>query len=126
MRTIITSLLLAGAALTAITAEASAQTRHRTYVLAANDLNSLPLTVNRRSWLDPGNSAPNGSGGPAYMAATTQFAQTPDHVFAPDKFGNSALPGQPYVPGRTVPVVSFVTTPNGDAYVDNVLHYQPY
>ena len=125
MRAIITSLLLAGVAITAVASDASAQGRHRTYVYAANDLNSLPLTVNRRSWLDPGNAAPNGNGGPAYMTATTQFAKTPDHIYAPDKFGNSALPGQPYVPGRSVPVVSFVTTPDGGGYVDNVLHYQP-
>jgi hypothetical protein len=125
MRAVITSLLLAGVATAALSGPVSAQGRKHAYVVAQNDLNSLPLTVNRRSWLDPGNSAPNGSGGPAYMTATTQFAKTPDQIYAPDRFGNSALPGQPYVPGRTVPVVSFSTTPAGGYYVDNVLHYQP-
>ncbi len=127
MRAIITSLLLAGVAVAGVASGASAQGRHHTYVMAANDLNSLPLTVNRRSWLDPGNSAPAGGGnGPAYMQATTaEFAKTPDRIYAPDKFGNSALPGQPYVPGRSVPVVSFSTTPAGGYDVDNVLHYQP-
>lgn len=125
MRAIITSLVLAGVAVTGFAADASAKDRHHAYVYAANDLNSLPLTVNRRSWLDPGNAAPAGSGGPAYVSATTEFAKTPDQIYAPDKFGNAALPGQPYVPGRTVPVVSFSTTPEGGYYVDNVLHYQP-
>jgi hypothetical protein len=126
MRSTITSLLLAGVALIGVGASASAQGRHHPYTYAANDLSSLPLTVNRRSWLDPGNSAPTGgSSGPAYVSASTQFAGSPDHVYAPDKFGNSALQGQPYVPGRTVPVVSFVTTPNGAGYVEDVLHYQP-
>ena len=127
MRAILTSILLASVAITGLAYDASAQGRKRTYVVAdADNLNSLPLTVNRRSWLDPGNSVPSGgAGGPAYVTASTQFAKTEDRVFAPDRFGNASLPGQPYVPGRTVPVVSFSTTPDGHAYVDNVLHYQP-
>ena len=126
MHKIITSLLLAGVAITGLVTDASAQGRRHTYIVAANDLDSLPLTVNRRSWLDPGNAVQGGASGPAYMSASTpQFARTPDHYYAPDKFGNSALQGQPYVPGRSVPVVSFSTTPDANVYVDNVLHYQP-
>lgn len=135
MRNILTAIVLAGVAVTAVTADASAQTRRRARVLDrtllaqdTSSLNSLPLTVNRRSWLDPGNSvAKGGANGPSYVTATTaQFAKTQDKIFAPDKFGNDTLQGQPYVPGRTLPVVSFSTAPNGAVLVDNVYHYQPY
>ena len=125
MRTIIT-LLLAGVAVAAISTDASAQ-RRRTYVEAydTSSLNSLPLTVNRRSWLDSGNAIQSGSTGPSYVAASTGFARTQDRMFS-DKFGNSTFREAPYIPARSTPIVSFSTTPGGNVIVDNVYHYQPY
>lgn len=130
MRTPPSSLLLAGVAALLVglsaSGEATAKPRHhRVTVVAENDIQSLPLTVNRRSWLDPGNAAPAGGGvGPSYVQATGSLARTIDRTYT-DKFGNSIDRGAPYVPGRPVPVVSFETLPNGGYDVDNVLHYQP-
>lgn len=127
MRKTIVSLLLAGVAITAVAADASAQSRRRvqTYdaggqTYDAGGISSLPLTVNRRSWLDPGPVAPRGTG-TNYVAASTEFNKTQDRIFAPDGFGNDVIRGQPYVPGRSVPIIEFSTTPNGRAYVDNVI-----
>lgn len=129
---LVASLLLAGVAVVAVTADGSAQTSRRKIVRAqapryqaASGIESLPLTVNRRSWLDPGPVAPKGSG-TAYVAASTQFAKSQDQIFAPDKFGNSEIIGQPYVPGRTVPLAEFSTYPNGAVTLDNVLGPQNY
>jgi hypothetical protein len=132
MRNTIIACTIAGLALSLSAAGASAQVRHRHHapaiIVAQNDdIQSLPLTVNRRSWLDPGNSAPSGTSGPAYLQASTpNYGHSVESYSQREKFGNAALPGAPYVPGRPVPVVSFETTPDGQAYVDNVLHYQPY
>ncbi len=128
MRNILTAILVGGVALAAVATDASAQRRRVVPVVEADAGGSIPLTVNRRSWLDPGNSvSKGGASGPAYVSANTaEFSKTQDKIFAPDNFGNSALPGQPYVPGRSVPVVSFSTAPNGAVIVDNVYHYQPY
>ncbi|MGD0634571.1 MAG: hypothetical protein ABSA13_09890 [Beijerinckiaceae bacterium] len=124
MRTTIISLFVAGVAISLCAANASAETaapkvhRHHhapRYVRVGNE--ALPLTVNKRSFLDPGPVAPV-TGGPAYLTANTIFLKTPDQITSPDKFGNSELQGQPYVPGRTVPVAEFATGPNvGDLFV---------
>jgi hypothetical protein len=136
MRTTIATLLLASAALSIAGMGASAQTRRhhavRSQTIEAYDtssLNSLPLTVNRRSWLDSGNVVHSGStslGGQSYMAASTQFNKTPDRVYAPDTFGNDVMTGQPYVPGRSVHLVEFSSLPNGGATLDNVIGRQNY
>lgn len=125
MHKITVSLLLAGAASAAFASGASAQRRRVAQTYDTSSISSLPLTVNRRSWLDPGPVAPRGTG-TNYVAANTQFNKTPDRVFAPDGFGNDVFKGQPYIPGRSVAVVEFSTTPNGRAYVDNVLGPQNY
>lgn len=52
-----------------------------------------PLTVNRRSWLDSGNVVPVGTG-QSYISSNTTL-HTPVYAsFAPDRFGQSTLPGQ--------------------------------
>ena len=129
---LIASLLLAGVAVVAVTVDGSAQVRRHRVVRGPSRVGasswgcvSLPRTVNGRSWLDPGPVAPQGTG-TAYVAASTQFARTQDRIFSPDKFGNDVIVGQPYVPGRTVPVVEFSTYPNGAATVDNVIGPQNY
>ncbi len=125
MRTLIISAVAAGVAIAGFSAEASAQTRrHRIATVTDTGISeSIPLTVNRRSWLDPG---PSVAKGPNYVTATTQFHRDQEQIINPDRFGNDVLQGQPYVPGRTVPVVEFSTTPAGHVVVDNTLGYQNY
>ena len=125
MRNTIVSGLVAALALSSFAADASAQGRRHVVQTFGTDINAIPLTVNRRSWLDPGPVAPKGTG-TNYVAASTEFNKTPDQVFAPDKFGNASLPGQPYVPGRSQPVVEFSTTPSGGVVVANELLPQNY
>jgi hypothetical protein len=123
MRTTIIPLLVAGVAISlcaAASAETVAPKLHRHHHVVRHipaDNEALPLTVNKRSFLDPGPVAPV-TGGPAYLTANTIYLKTPDQITTPDRFGNSELPGQPYVPGRTVPVGEFATGPNpGDLFV---------
>ncbi len=119
------SLLLAGLAVSAVTTDALAQKRRRAPSLPPAqtlDGEAIPLTVNRRSWLDPGNAvSTTQNSGPSYIASNTIFNKTQDRIFAPDGFGNDVIQGQPYVPGRTQPVVEFSSLPNGSTVVDNVL-----
>ena len=118
-------LLTASLAATAVTTDAFAAKRHPLRALPVAtviDGDAIPLTVNRRSWLDPGNAVSTTQGaGPSYIAANTVFNKTQDRIFAPDKFGNDVIQGQPYVPGRTQPVVEGSTLPDGRVVVDNVL-----
>ena len=125
MRTIVVSILAVGLAFAA--SEASAKPRHRQPAPQMDDgqTHELPLTVNRRSFLDPGPAVPTGSR-QNYVSANTIFNRTEDRIRDPDKFGNDTLQGQPYVPGRTVPVAEFATGPNiGDLYSGPILGFQP-
>jgi hypothetical protein len=126
MNKTIVCLLATACAVSAFSADASARPKHhRAKVVAtfgdADVSDSIPLTVNRRSWLDPGPVAPAGTGNKYVTANTGQFIQTPIDVQSPDRFGRDALPGQPYVPGRSYPVVEFSTTPNGRVDIANEL-----
>jgi hypothetical protein len=67
-----------------------------------------PLTVNKRSFLDPGPVVPVGTES-AYMVQNTYFARTPDQNFARSKFGNEALPQPLEVPGPSRPIYEFET-----------------
>jgi hypothetical protein len=67
-----------------------------------------PLTVNRRSWLDPGNVVPQGTAD-RYVAASTTFEQTPDQIYFPSRFHEDVLPQPLYPTGRPSPVVEFWT-----------------
>ncbi len=127
MRTIVVSILALGLAASLAASDASAKPRHRKPAPQMDDgqVHELPLTVNRRSFLDPGPAVPAGSQ-QNYVSANTIFNRTEDRIRDPDKFGNDTLQGQPYVPGRTVPVAEFATGPNiGDLYSGPILGYQP-
>lgn len=130
MRKTIVSATFAVLAVTAFNTDASAQTRHRkpraaAPVLAASpDLgSSIPLTVNRRSWLDSGNTVSSRGGyGPSYVAANTIYNKTQDQIFDPGYFGNSTVnQGPPYVPGRSQPIVEGSLPASGRPIIDNVL-----
>lgn len=81
---------------------------HRHYVNAPGEDLRPPLTVSKRSFLDPGPVVPVGSES-AYMVQNTYFARTPDQNFARSKFGNEALPQPLEVPGRPAPILQFET-----------------
>ena len=106
--------ILVAAAL-AVPTMASAKAKHRVVhhyrqpaPVMVYQSNQPPLTVNRRSWLDPGNVVPVGSES-RYVAATTYFAQTPDQAYFPSRFHEDAMPRPLYVPGNMTPLVTFST-----------------
>lgn len=114
--TALVSIGVALAALVAANAAASAKPRHHHHYrhLAHNAAMvrgaQVPLTVNRRSWLDPGPLAPAGATGPAYMAQSTYFRQTPDEQYFPSRFHEDNLPRPLYVPGGSMtPLITFST-----------------
>ncbi len=134
MRAFIVGIMLTGAAIGGFVSDAAAKPKKHAAKaqavssLDASGLNSVPLTVNRRSWLDSGNAVSSSSngGGQAYLAASTEFNRTEDRIIDPDKFGNDVIKGQPYVPGRSVAVVDFDTERNGKPHVDDFLGEQNY
>ncbi len=134
MRALVMGILLVGAAAGGFASDASAKPKKHVVKARQLDafdvsgLNGVPLTVNRRSWLDSGNTVRSDSnnGGQAYIAASTEFNQTEDRIIDPDKFGNDVIRGQPYVPGQSVAVVEFDTQPNGTPHFDGVLGAQNY
>ncbi|WP_374305485.1 hypothetical protein [Methylocella sp.] len=103
-------LLLAAAALTASAVSAGAQTKHRRQtspvVAVANE--APPLTVNKRSFLDPGPVAPVGSMS-RYMTSQTTLNQLPNQVAQRSKYGNETLPRRFETPGRPSPIFEFDT-----------------
>jgi hypothetical protein len=109
------TIVFVAAAFAALTATASAQTQtqtqvrtHRSRVATTYYGERPPLTVNRRSFLDPGPAVPVGSMS-NYVTANTIFNRTPDQNFARSKFGNETLPWPLEVPGRPSPLVEFET-----------------
>ncbi|MGH6852036.1 MAG: hypothetical protein ACREDJ_02330 [Methylocella sp.] len=106
------SIVLAAAALAAFTAGANAQTkphhRHRPQVAQRYPGERPPLTVNRRSFLDPGPVVPVGSMS-NYVTANTIFNRTPDQVFDKSAFGNELLPAPLEIPARAGPLIQFET-----------------
>ncbi len=127
MRTMVVSLLAASVAVSLGAFDASAKPRHHHVApqYVDEETHELPLTVNRRSFLDPGPVAPVGTGN-NYMTANTINNKTQDRIRNPDGFGNDVFQGQPYVPGRSVPVAEFATGPNvGEVYSGPILGYQP-
>ncbi len=105
-------LVLAAAVLTALAANANAQTvRHRHHpprVAQQYAGERPPLTVNRRSFLDPGPIAPAGSM-TNYIAQNTYYSRTPDQYFLKGQFGNEVLPQPLEVPGRPQPIIEWET-----------------
>lgn len=113
--TALVSIGLALAALVAANAAAVAKPRHHHHYRhvapngAMNSVQQAPLTVNKRSWLDPGPLAPVGSVGPNYVAEGTYFSQTPDEKYFPSRFHEDAMPRPLYVPGTMTPLFTFST-----------------
>jgi hypothetical protein len=111
------TLIAAAAAMMAVTTSASAQTdrlrRHHRFVAAQYSYERPPLTVNKRSFLDPGPVVPVGSMS-NYVTMNTVFHQTPDQNFARSEFGNEVLPGPLSVPGRPSPLIELVAPPYPD------------
>jgi hypothetical protein len=123
MRTTFISLLVAGVAISLGAPGASAETagpqvhkhHHAVPHYVRDTSEALPLTVNRRSFLDPGPAVPVGSEN-AYVSANTIYVKTPDQVSNTARFGNSTLMSTPDV-GHAAPVAEFATGPNvGDLY----------
>ena len=103
------SLLAAFAAMPTVAAAKPARHHARAHVVRRA---APPLTVHRRSFLDPGNVVPVGTGS-NYMTDNTIFIQTPDQNFARSKFGNETLPGPFDLPGRQQPIFEFSTGGGG-------------
>ena len=113
-------LVVAAAALATFTANASAQTtthrhhprvverHHHPHVAVQYIDERPPLTVNRRSFLDPGPVVPVGSMS-SYMTENTFFNRTPDQYFLKSEFGNEVRPQPLEVPGRAEPIIEWET-----------------
>lgn len=109
------SAFLVASALTMVATAASAQTQprhnsqHRKHVTPVVYQDERPpLTVNKRSFLDPGPVVPVGSMS-NYVTANTIFNRTPDQTFARSKFGNEELPWPLEIPARSGPLIEFET-----------------
>jgi hypothetical protein len=104
------SIVLAAAlpALAAANVQAKPRPRHYPQVAERYRGERPPLTVNRRSFLDPGPAVPVGSMS-NYVTANTIFNLTPDQIFARSAFGNELLPQPLEIPVRAAPVIEFET-----------------
>ncbi len=83
--------------------------RHHGHVYVYRD-SRPPITVNKRSWLDPGPVVQPGTT-ENYMTQNTVLNQTPDQVNYRSRFGNETLPRRFDLPGRPQPVATFWTPP---------------
>jgi len=111
----ITSLSVAAvAAMCVFASGASAATKtphHRTHQnMSVYNVPRPPLTVTKRSWLDPGQVVPQGSM-QDYVTENTIFNQTPDQAYYRSRFGNETLPRRFDLPGRPEPLAEFWTPP---------------
>jgi len=82
--------------------------RYNTVQMAREANERPPLTVNRRSFLDPGPVVPVGSLN-NYVTANTIFNRTPDQSFQRSRFGNENIPAPLEVPGRDAYVLRFAS-----------------
>jgi hypothetical protein len=85
--------------------------RHLVPVVAEYGTRQPPLTVNSRSWLDPGPVVPQGYM-ERYVQGATVLNLTQDQMVT-DRFGNGTLPRRFDPPGKPGPVFEF-WTPRGD------------
>jgi hypothetical protein len=105
------SIAFAAIAVAAVIGPASAQTkahRHQPPIAVAHSNERPPLTVNRRSFLDPGPVVPVGSMS-SYVTANTIFNRTQDQIAQRSLYGNELLPWPLEVPGRSQPIYEFET-----------------
>ncbi len=102
------TLLLAATALAATAGAAAAQSKRQRAQeqRAPYAAEQPPLTVNKRSFLDPGPVVPVGSMS-RYMASETIFARTPDQTAHRSLYGNETLPAPLEVPGRPQPILTW-------------------
>src|SRR2546425_12722177 len=105
-------IVLAAAPLATFPAAANAQAkprpRHSAQVAERYYAERPPLTVTKRSFLDPGPAVPVGSMS-NYVTASTIFNRTPDQIFARSAFGNELLPWPLEIPARAGPLIEFET-----------------
>ena len=97
---LVLSAVLAAAAAAALLSDAQAQTRRRAVF--------VPPVIHGRSFLDSGPQAPVGSQSNYVLLSTTLNAPI-YRSFAPDSYGQSALPSRFNNPGRAQPVARFFT-----------------
>jgi hypothetical protein len=101
--------VLTAAALAAASPSVSAQTKakqKRSPVVAHYAGEAPPLTVKRRSFLDPGPVVPVGSMS-NYVTVSTVLSRTQDQTFKRSYFGNESLPAPLEIPARTEPLIVF-------------------
>jgi hypothetical protein len=112
MRPITALSLAAAAAMSLVASGASAATKTHHHRMPPNAIvyndPRPPLTVNKRSWLDPGPVVPQGTM-QNYVTENTTFNQTPDQADYRSRFGNETLPRELYPTGRPEPLVEFET-----------------
>lgn len=120
LRTLHTSaiLVLTAAALAVASATASAQPQSRTKPrrspLVEQYANMAPpITVKKRSFLDPGPVVPVGSMS-NYVTVSTIFNRTEDQTFKKSLYGNEALPAPLEIPARAQPLVVFEPLDTGN------------
>jgi hypothetical protein len=97
-----------GALASAPAALAAHKHRHHPAATVVYSSDQPPLTVNKRSWLDPGNGVSQGSE-QNYVTASTGFNQTPDQAYYPSRFHEDFLPRPLYPTGKPQPLVEFWT-----------------
>jgi hypothetical protein len=103
----IATLVLAAVAVAAAAASAQTKAKQRRSPLVEQYANQAPpITVKKRSFLDPGPVVPVGSLS-NYVTATTVFNRTEDQTFKRSLFGNEALPAPLEIPARAQPLVTF-------------------
>jgi hypothetical protein len=102
------TVVLAGTALLALSASASAQSRPRQPAATQYANEAPPLIVKKRSFLDPGPVVPVGSMS-NYVTASTIFNRTEDQTYAKSFFGNETLPAPLEIPARPTPILEFET-----------------
>lgn len=103
------TLVVIAAVVAAVSTGASAQTKakqKRTTLGTQYADAAPPLTVKRRSFLDPGPVVPVGSM-QNYVTQTTVLNRTEDQTFKRSLFGNEALPAPLEIPARPQPLVEF-------------------
>ncbi|HYP57356.1 MAG TPA: hypothetical protein VEQ35_03620, partial [Beijerinckia sp.] len=103
--------IILAAVLAALATNVSAQTkphRHRQHAATHYYDERPPLTVSKRSFLDPGPVVPVGSLS-NYVTASTVFGRTSDQDYLRSRFGNEALPWPLEIPARPQPIAVFET-----------------
>ncbi len=97
---LIPSVALALAASLVLLGPASAQERHLRHARVTShhavvlaEIGGRPLTVQKRSFLDPGNMATPSTDTPEYLAANTTELVPVYQSYAPARFGESTLAG---------------------------------